>query len=310
MCAASAIAAEDQQPVSVGIIGIGAMGLPIARNLKRRGGAPFVRDIDAGAVRKAAAAGLVACDSAACLARKCDVVIVVVVDAGQIETVLFGEGDDPGVVHARRSVDAPRQTVILCSTIAPEDSAGFGVRLAGHGIDTIDGPISGGPARAERGEMTVIAAGERLVIGRCEALLKRMASRVFIVGERVGDGARAKLVNNLLAGINLVAGAEALALGAQLGLDTRVLFDVIQASSGSSWMFVDRMARALEGDFAPRARTRILTKDVELALRMAEAAGIAAPLAARALAVLQATVAGGMGEDDDASVIRTLNPSF
>lgn len=291
----------------VGVIGIGAMGLPMAAHLQRQGLAPWVRDIDPQAVEAARALGLQVGDSAAALGARCELVIVVVVDAAQIAEVLFGEG---GLVHAGRAADAPRQTVVLCSTIAPADTEAFQQGLARQGIATIDAPISGGPARAAEGRLAMMVAGDPAVVEPCEPLLRTLASALYRVGERVGDGARVKLVNNLLAGINLVAGAEALALGAQLGLDRRLLFEVIRASSGNSWIFSDRMARALDGDYAPRARAAILTKDVGLAVQMAGDAGIATPLGEQALAVYRATVAAGLGDADDAAVIRTLFPGF
>lgn len=291
----------------VGIVGIGAMGAPIARHLQRLGVAPWVRDIDPRAVAAAAADGLRSCDSAAALAERCDTVVVVVVDAAQIDAVLFGAD---GVVEARRRPGAARQTVVLCSTIAAADTEAFRDRLAAHAIDTVDAPISGGPARAADGTLSMMVAAEAAVFARCEPLLRAMAASLHRVGERVGDAARVKLVNNLLAGVHLVAGAQALALGVRLGLERRLLVDVINASSGASWMFADRMGRALEHDFAPRARTRILAKDVALALRMAEDAGVALPIGEQALAVFDATIAAGFGDDDDASVIRALLPGF
>jgi 3-hydroxyisobutyrate dehydrogenase len=293
--------------MSVGVIGIGAMGLPMAGHLLRQGLAPWVRDVDPRAVEAARGQGLQVCDSAADLASRCDTVVVVVVDGAQIAEVLFGEG---GVVHAHRAAGAPRQTVVLCSTIAPAETESFQQGLARNGIATIDAPISGGPARAANGSLAMMVAGEPAVVEPCEPLLRALASALYRVGDRVGDGARVKLVNNLLAGINLVAGAEALALGAQLGLDRRMLFEVIRASSGNSWIFEDRMARALGGDFAPRARAAILTKDVGLAVQMAGDAGVATPLAEQALAVYRATLAAGLGDADDAVVIRTLFPGF
>jgi 3-hydroxyisobutyrate dehydrogenase len=280
---------------SIGIVGIGAMGLPMARRLQRCGQAPLVRDIDARAVAAAEASGLVACDSAAALAERCDTIVVVVVDAAQVDDVLFGDG---GVVHAARA-----QTVVLCSTIAPDDTERCRERLAAHGIATVDAPVSGGPARAEQGTLSMMVAAQPAVLARCEPLLRTLASSLHLVGARVGDAARVKLVNNLLAGIHLAAGAEAYALGTRLGLDPRLLFDVIQASSGASWIVGDRMARALAGDGEPRARTRILAKDIGLALQLAQAAGVHAPLAHEALAAFRATVDAGFGDADDAAVI-------
>ncbi len=293
--------------MSVGIVGIGAMGLPMAANLQRRGHAVHVCDVDAAALAAAAAQGLAACGSAAELARQCALIAIVVVDAVQIADVLFGPG---GVVHAARPAGAAPLAVMLCSTIAAHDTERFHARLATHGIDLLDAPISGGPVRAANGTMSMMLAGSSALIARFEPMLRDMAATRFNMGQKVGDAARTKLVNNLLAGINLVAGAEALALGAALGLDKRALFDVIKASSGASWITTDRMARALDGDYAPRARTVILTKDVGLAVQMAIAAGITTPLGDAALQLFRAAVDAGFGELDDAAVVKAICPDF
>ena len=164
--------------------------------------------------------------------------------------------------------------------------------------------------RAANGTMSMMLACDQALRQRFEPLLREMAGTLFYVGEKVGDAARTKLVNNLLAGINLVAGAEAMALGARLGLDKRALFEVIKASSGASWIVTDRIARALENDYAPRARSVILTKDVGLAVQMADAAGVDTPLGDEALKLFKATVAAGLGELDDAAVIKSICPDF
>ena len=293
------------QQERIGIIGIGAMGFAMATHLHGRGHALQVRDIDPNAMAAAKAHGIAACDSPAALAAQCDLIAIVVVDAAQIDEVLFGA---EGVVHAARREPPP--AVMICSTIAASDTERFHDRLAGHGIALLDAPISGGPVRAANGTMSMMLACDQALRERFEPLLREMAGTLFYVGEKVGDAARTKLVNNLLAGINLVAGAEALALGARLGLDKRALFEVIKASSGASWIVTDRMARALENDYAPRARSVILTKDVGLAVQMADAAGVETPLGDEALRLFKATVAAGLGELDDAAVIKSICPDF
>jgi 3-hydroxyisobutyrate dehydrogenase len=290
---------------SIGIIGIGAMGFAMATNLYRRAHVLQVHDIDPKAVAAAEAHGIPACDSPAALAAQCDLIAIVVVDAAQIDDVFFGRN---GIARAARHEPPP--TVMICSTIAASDTERFHDRLADHGLALLDAPISGGPARAARGTLSMMLACEQALFGRFEPVLREMAGTLFYVGEKVGDAARTKLVNNLLAGINLVAGAEALALGARLGLDKRALFEVIKASSGASWIVADRMARALDGDYAPRARSVILTKDVGLALQMADAAGVDTPLGHAALRLFEATVANGLGELDDAAVIKSICPDF
>ena len=283
---------------TIGIIGIGAMGMAMAKNLHRRGFSVSVRDIRAQAEQEARAGGMRVCDSPAALADAVELVIIVVVNAQQIGEVLFGAN---GVAHA--SVQG--KTVMLCSTIAPEDTIRFARELAQHGVAVIDAPISGGPARAEAGTMSMMLAADNALLLRHQAVLAALSDKQFRISDTIGDGATTKLVNNLLAGINLVAGAEALALGMKMGLDPHKLFEVISASSGNSWIFQDRMARALQNDFAPRAFAHILTKDVTLATAMADEAGYGTPLGDAALAVFRRTVERGWADLDDAAVIKT-----
>jgi putative dehydrogenase len=257
-----------------------------------------VHDIRPEPVQQAQALGIAACASSAAIGREADVALVVVVNAQQIDDVLFGTD---GLVQP----DARVRTVLLCSTIAPEDSIRLAQRLGEHGIAAIDAPISGGPGRAEQGTMSMMIAGDPAAIAGCDALLQALAAKRFILGSVIGDAAKAKLVNNLLAGINLVAGAEALALGMKIGLAPQQLFDIITASSGNSWVFEDRMARALANDFEPRAYAHILTKDMTLATGMAAAAGYATPLGDAALERFRETLRRGWSELDDAAVLKT-----
>lgn len=289
---------EERSKTRIGVIGIGAMGMGIARNLHARGYPMTVRDIRSEAEREAADCGMRVASSPRELARLADCIVVVVLDASQIDEVLFGA---EGVVQAGQ----PGLTVVLSSTIAPEDTVRFAGRLAEHGIACIDAPISGGPAKAEAGTMSMMLAAPTALLDRFEPLFSDMSGVRFRISEKIGDGARAKLVNNLLAGINLVAGAEALALAARMGLNTRRIFDVICASSGHSWVFADRMARALNDDYAPRAFAHILTKDVTLATGMADSVGYETPLGDAALAVYRETLDRGWSSLDDAAVLKT-----
>ncbi len=285
----------------VGIIGLGAMGMAMAHNLSRQGYVLAVNDIRPEAQDEAQAAGMVVCESPRAVALLAAVILLVVVNASQINEVLFGEGDKPALVGAGLS----GKTVVICSTIAPQDTIAIAQKLAQHGVACIDAPISGGPARALAGTMSMMLAGDPSLLASLEPLFNDLADKRFHISADIGDGAKAKLVNNLLAGINLVAGAEALALGLNLGLDAQKIFKLIEASSGASWIFQDRMARALKDDFAPRAATNILTKDVGLATAMAASIGSPTPLGEAALAHFKETLAMGWGDLDDAAVLKT-----
>jgi 3-hydroxyisobutyrate dehydrogenase len=128
---------------------------------------------------------------------------------------------------------------------------------------------------------------------------------LFPLGDRAGDASTFKIVNNLLAGAHLAAAAEAIAIALAAGIDPRTLADVVNASSGASWIFADRVPRALAGDLRPaHAAARILTKDVGIAVELAARVGVDAPLVRAALAAYADAVAAGCGDDDDAVLVR------
>lgn len=284
---------------TVGVIGVGNMGLPMAKALGRAGFQVVVRDLRPEAEAAALAAGARLAASARELAAQCEMVLVVVVDAGQIEDALFREVE-PAAAGWR-----PGTVVALCSTIAPQDAERLAARIEAAGAAALDAPISGGPLRAEQGRLALMLAGAAAVLDRADAVLAALADKRFRVSARAGDGARMKLVNNLLAGINLAAGAEVLAMGQRLGLDPQLMLAVVGASSGQSWIVDERMPRAFAGDFAPRAHARILHKDIGLGLAMAAAAGRDAGFGERALALFAETLERGWGAEDDAVLLRT-----
>ena len=298
----SAVSKRDSaRPANrVGIVGVGAMGGAMAANLLAKGFDVVVRDIVPERVDALVALGARRADSAAQVAEGAAIVLTVVVDSAQTEAVVFGEGADGGLV-AGATTDS---VVVMCSTVAPAFVVALSERLAARGVALIDAPISGGPQRARDGTLSMMAAGSGPVVERARPVLAATAARLFRVGARAGDGSAMKIVNNMLAGINLAAAAEALALAAKLGMDLALVRAVVEASSGGSWMFGDRVPRALAGDYAPRAATKILTKDVALARAVAEETGVAASLAAAAHALFTEAVAAGCGELDDAALIE------
>ncbi len=284
----------------VGIVGVGNMGGGMAANLLARGWQVGVCDIDAGKVQALQALGATAHGTAAQLAAQSDVLIVCVVDAQQAGDVLFG----PGGAATSLQQD---QAVMLCPTISPQDVEGFAARLQALGIAVIDAPISGGPVRAREGSMSLMVACADEVFERHRALMEALGSKVFRISQRPGDGARTKLVNNLLAGINLVGAAEALALAQRMGLDPGSTLEVIEQSSGQSWIGSDRMRRAIAGDYEPRAHVTLLQKDTRLAVEAARAAGFAGPLGAAVRDAFARAADEGMAGLDDAALYRLLS---
>lgn len=281
----------------VGIIGIGNMGLAMALNLRERGVDVTVRDLRDGPERIARTAGATVAASPADLAAAVDVVITVVGTGAETREVLLGAD---GVA----TVDGAGRAVMICSTIAPDDVIACASTLAQAGWQTLDAPISGGPARARAGSMSMMLGGAPALIASLDPLLAMLGEPRFVIGPHPGDGAKAKLVNNLLAAVNLAAAGEAFALAERLGLDAKTVLDVVCASSGQSWIAADRIPRALAGDFAPRAHARILTKDIGLALDCARGVDQPATLGVAAQAVFARTCALGWAEEDDAAVLK------
>ena len=295
----------SRRKAGVQIVGVGNMGGGMAANLLSKGWTVLVSDIDALKVDNWVSKGAVsqylyaqaAPESVAMTAT-----IICVVDAAQTQDVLFGQ---QGLVHSLPA----GHTVILCPTILPQDVESFTSRLAEHGIHTIDAPMSGGPARATDGTMSLLVACPPAVFAQQADLLNALSNKVFIISDKPGDAARTKLVNNLLAGINLVGAAEALALAEKLGLDASKTLDVIEHSSGQSWIGSDRLRRAIAGDYEPRAHVTLLEKDTRLALACAHAAGFDGPLGAAASRVFQQANAAGFADQDDAAVFKLLSRS-
>jgi L-threonate 2-dehydrogenase len=285
---------------AVNIIGVGNMGGGMALNLLSRGYMVCVQDIDAARVAFLKQNGALAGINTALNAINSVVTIVCVVDHLQTEDVLF---DQQGVCSWAKA----GHTVMLCPTISPSDAENFAARLAEQGIHTIEAPMSGGPARAQDGSMSLMVACSDALFAHHEPLLRDLSSKLFHVSTRIGDGARTKLVNNLLAAINLVGAAEATALAQRLGLDASRTLDVIEQSSGQSWIGNERMRRAVVGDFSPvRAHMSLLAKDTKLAMEMVDGVGFSNPVGKVATDTFARALAAGMADMDDAQMLRFL----
>ena len=287
----------------VGIIGVGNMGGGMARNLLSKGWPVNVYDLDAGKMQDLVPFGAVAHVGIAQAAINSIVTIICVVDAQQTQAVLFGaDAEAQGVAQAMQL----GRVVMLCPTLAPQDVERFAKELIPFGLHTIDAPMSGGPVRAADGSMSLMVACEPMLFERHRSLMEALSSKVFRISDRVGDGARTKLVNNLLAGINLVGTAEVLVMAQKMGLDVAKTLDGIEQSSGQSWIGSDRMRRAIAGDYAPRAHMTLLEKDTRLAVEAAQSAGFEGPLGAAAREVFAQASAGGLDGLDDAALFQWL----
>jgi putative dehydrogenase len=283
--------------IHVGLIGLGAMGSGMARSLRRHGFSVHVYDVRAEVGQAFAAEGGMACASPAELAAQCDVVVSVVVNAAQTEAVLFGED---GCASAMRQ----GSTFVMCSTVDPNWSVALESRLAELGVLYIDAPISGGAAKAASGEMTMMTSGTPEAYARADAVLNAMAAKVYRLGDKAGAASKVKIINQLLAGVHIAAAAEAMALGLREGVDPAALYEVITHSAGNSWMFENRMAHVLSGDYTPLSAVDIFVKDLGLVLDMARASKFPLPLSSTAHQMFMQASSAGFAREDDSAVIK------
>lgn len=282
---------------TVGVIGLGAMGLGIAQTLRRQGYCVHACDARDGVAAAFAAEGGVACASPAEVAAHARVLVSVVVNAAQTEQVLFGAAGAAAAMSAG-------SVFVMCSTVDPNWSMALEERLAAHGILYVDAPISGGAARAASGEMTMMTAATPAAYAAADPVLEAMAGRVYRLGDRAGAGSRVKIINQLLAGVHIAAAAEAMALGLREGVDPAALYDVITHSAGNSWMFENRMAHVLAGDYTPLSAVDIFVKDLGLVLDTARASKFPLPPAAMAHQMFMQASSAGHGQEDDSAVIK------
>jgi 3-hydroxyisobutyrate dehydrogenase len=281
----------------IGFVGLGAMGMGMAKSLRRAGFHVSVYDVRREVAEAFAAEGGTACSSPAEVAATNEILISVVVNAAQTEAVLF---DDGGAAAAMK----PGNLFVMCSTVDPGWSIALEKRLAERGILYLDAPISGGSAKAANGEITMMTSGHADAYAKAGDTLEAMSGKVYRLGDAAGNGSKVKIINQLLAGVHIAAAAEAMALGLRQGVDPTALYEVITHSAGNSWMFENRMAHVLAADYTPLSAVDIFVKDLGLVLDAARASKFPLPLASTAHQMFLQAASAGYGREDDSAVIK------
>jgi 3-hydroxyisobutyrate dehydrogenase len=283
----------------VGFVGLGSMGMGMARNILGKGHRLVGVDVRPDAGETLRQAGGTFSTSPREAATDADVLVVMVVNAAQAEEVIFGPS---GAIHA-----LPKGALVMLSTTVPASFARkAGERLAASGHLLLDAPVSGGQARAQDGSLTVMASGSAAAFDRAQPLLDAVAAKVYRLGDTPGNGSLVKTVNQLLAGVHIAAAAEAMALGTKAGIDPRALFEVISNSAGNSWMFSNRVPHMLEGDYTPLSAVDIFVKDLGLVLDTGHEIRQPLPLAASAHQLFLAASGAGWGKLDDSAVVKVF----
>ncbi|OBT54587.1 hypothetical protein VE04_04041 [Pseudogymnoascus sp. 24MN13] len=288
----------------VGFVGLGAMGVGMATSLVKAGFNVWGYDVYEPSIQKFVAGGgkAIAATSPAEAAREAEVLVLMVQNASQAEDVLFGAG-------AAAKTLPEGSTVILNSTVSPTAVRDLSTRLSslGKNLELIDAPVSGGVARAAKGELTIISSGNELALSKARPILTAMsgpATNLHRISEGVGAASSVKLINQLLAGVHIAAAAEAMAFGAKLGLDTANLYEIIKNAAGGSWMFENRVPAMLNADWTPHSQLAIFVKDLGIVLDEAKRLTYASPLTAAAHQLYLMGASHGWSKDAVGGLVR------
>jgi 3-hydroxyisobutyrate dehydrogenase len=292
----------------IAFIGVGTMGMPMARNLVKKGFAVTAYDVNPEAVKLAATAGMTAAASVAEAVAAADLVITMLPSSPHVESVYAGDG---GVLAAARAG-------VLCvdmSTIDPAVSRRVAAQAADRSVRFMDAPVSGGVPRATEGTLAIMAGGSPADFEEALPVLSAMGANVIRVGP-VGSGEVVKLCNNLIAGVAAVAVSEAFRIAEGFGVDPKVMTEVIAKSSGHTWLMehmhpVPGLApkAASTNGYQPGFMTDLMCKDLGLAVDAARALRVPVFTAPAAQQLYRLASSQGLGRKDFTSVYTLLTPS-
>lgn len=294
--------------MKVGFIGTGTMGQPMVNNLIAKGFGVVAYDIVPASLEAAVRLGASAGGSAADTAKHCDLVVTMLPSSSHVEAAYLGAGGVlEGVTKGRLCVDM--------STIEPAVAQRVAARLRERGVRFIDAPVSGGVVGAEKGTLAIMVGGEAGDLEEARPALAAMGANIIHVGP-VGAGEVAKLCNNLIAGVAMVAVAEAFRIAEGFGVDPKVLTSVIAKSSGNTWAMENNhpvpgllATAASSRDYAPGFMTDLMAKDLGLAVNAARELRVPVSVAPAAQQLLRLASSHGYGRKDFSSVYAFLQPS-
>jgi len=288
----------------IGFIGLGNMGLPMATNLVKAGNAVAGLDMSPTAVASLVkAGGSAAADQAAIAAA--EVIVTMLPSGKEVRAVYLG---DTGLI----ALAAPGTLLIDSSTIDVETSRVVAAAAEAKGLKMIDAPVSGGVGGAAGGTLTFMVGGPDEAFAAALPLLEQMGKTIVHAGA-AGTGQAAKICNNMILGISMIAVSEAFALAEKLGLESQKLFDISSKSSGQCWSLTTYCpvpgpvpTSPANRDYTPGFSAAMMLKDLKLAQDAARTAGASTPLGANASALYQLFVGQGGGSSDFSAIVKLL----
>jgi 3-hydroxyisobutyrate dehydrogenase len=291
---------------TIGFIGLGNMGAPMAANLVKAGHTVTGYDLVPAALQALAAAGGKTASSAAEAARNADVVITMLPEGSHVREVWLHQG---GLIEAVKSA---KPLLIDCSTIDVDSARAVNAAAEAAGLDMLDAPVSGGTIGAHNATLTFMVGGSEANFLRAKPVLEAMGKNIFHAGGP-GAGQAVKICNNMMAAINVVGVSEGFLLARKLGLDWNKVHEICSTATSSSWALNTYCpapgpapAAPSNRDYAPGFMTKLMVKDVRLSQAAAKATGSPTPLAALALTMYEAAMEAGYGEKDFSAVFGWL----
>lgn len=279
---------------TIGFIGLGTMGQPMARNLAKKGFDLVVYDLAAERAQALAADGVMAAPAPAEVARAADIVVAMLPDFPEVEQAVFGRG---GVAEAAR----PGLLLINASTMGPVAGRKLANRVHEHGFRLLEAPVARGIRGAIAGTLCFFVGGAEKDLAAARPVLQAMGSDIYHVGG-FGDALALKLVNNALSIATNALIAEAVALGAKWGLDRQRMLDILTTSSGDSYALREKLPRMIAGDFRPGFAIDLAYKDLSLALQLAAEMKTPLPVVGLAREIYGRARAEGLGSQDTSAV--------
>ena len=287
----------------IGFIGLGNMGLPMAQNLIKAGHQVEGVDVNAAAVEKLKSAGGVGVETAKSAAARADVVITMLPAGAQVREVYLGSS---GII-----ANANQGTLLIeCSTIDVETARAVAAEAEKRGLMMLDAPVSGGVTGAAAATLTFMVGGSAQAFARAQSILEKMGKTIVHAGG-AGNGQAAKICNNMILAISMIAVSEGFVLAEKLGLDHQKLFDIASKSSGQCWAMTSYCpvpgpvpASPANRDYAPGFTAAMMLKDLKLAQDAAKAGGAKTELGATAANIYSRYVESGEAGRDFSGIIR------
>jgi len=282
----------------VGVVGLGAMGLPMAKNLLRKSFNVTVFDVRNEPTKILEALGAKVARSPREVGAASSIALTSLPSSRQVEDVVLGEN---GLIAGM----SKGGVIVDTSTIDPAVSKKLADKCQKRGIAMLDAPVSGGTLGAEKGNLSIMVGGDKDSVDRCMDVFRAVGLNIYHVGP-VGAGQVFKLINNMLVAVNLVGVSEGLVLASKAGVDLELLYSVLKTSAGNSWALEQKFQKMAKDDFTPGFRVWLQHKDLALAMNLASQLGASLPVTSLACQMYEAAKATGLEDLDHSAVVKVL----